>query len=135
MGTIDKTDMLLSSVECVRRTMKWYKKLFFHIVDMSLLNAYSAYKIVTGKHISLADFQFKLINELILKYQCKDGIATNRRKKPSTIQKIGYNQTLGTFQSWCHKHHKKKKTRKTILLCLQPQNGKQKNKRFHVLLY
>ncbi len=40
MGAIDKTDMLLSSVKCVRRTMKWYKKLFFHLVDMSLLNAY-----------------------------------------------------------------------------------------------
>jgi len=52
MGAIDKTDMLLSSIECVRRTMKWYKKLFFHIIDMSLLNAYSAYKTVTGKYIS-----------------------------------------------------------------------------------
>lgn len=82
MGAIDKTDMLLSSVECVRRTMKWYKKLFFHLVDMSLLNAYLAYKTVTGKHISLADFQLKLINELILKYQCKGVSTINRRKKP-----------------------------------------------------
>jgi hypothetical protein len=37
---------------------------------------------VTGKHISLTDFQLKLINELILKYRCKGGIATNRRKTP-----------------------------------------------------
>jgi len=57
MGAIDKTDMLLSSIECIRRTMKWYKKLFFHIIHMSLLNAYSAYKTVTGKYIKLADFQ------------------------------------------------------------------------------
>lgn len=56
MGAIDKTDMLLSSVECVRRTIKWYKKLFFHLIDLSLLNAYSAYKTCTGNKISLADF-------------------------------------------------------------------------------
>jgi len=68
MGPIDKTDMLLSSVECVRRTIKWYKKLFFHLIDLSLLNAYSAYKTCTGLKISLADFQFQLIREIFKKY-------------------------------------------------------------------
>jgi len=68
MGPIDKTDMLLSSVECVRRTIKWYKKLFFHLIDLSLLNAYSAYKTCTGLKISLADFQFQLIREIFTKY-------------------------------------------------------------------
>jgi len=29
MSAIDKTDILLSSIECVRKTIKWYKKLFF----------------------------------------------------------------------------------------------------------
>ncbi|XP_050064320.1 piggyBac transposable element-derived protein 4-like [Aphis gossypii] len=60
MGAIDKTDMLLSSIECVRKTIKWYKKLFFHLVDLSLLNAYSSYNTVTGKHLPLASYQFQL---------------------------------------------------------------------------
>lgn len=68
MGAIDKTDMLLCSVECVRRTVKWYKKLFFHLIDLSLLNAYSAYKTCTGIKISLADFQYQLIREIFTKY-------------------------------------------------------------------
>ena len=29
MSAIDITDMLLSSIEYVRKTIKWYKKLFF----------------------------------------------------------------------------------------------------------
>lgn len=29
MGSVDKTDMLLSSVECFRKKVKWYKKFFF----------------------------------------------------------------------------------------------------------
>ncbi len=43
---------------------------------------------MTGKYTSLTDFQLKLINELILKYQCKGVMETNRRKKPmDTIEK------------------------------------------------
>jgi len=44
MGSVDKTDMLLSRVECVRKTIKWYKKVYIHLIDMALLNAYSSYK-------------------------------------------------------------------------------------------
>jgi len=69
MGSVDKTDMLLSSVECVRKTIKWYKKIFFHLIDLSLLNAYSSYKTVTGNHIPIAQFQMELIRQIIEKYQ------------------------------------------------------------------
>ena len=81
IGAIDKTDMLLSSTECVRRTMKWYKKLFFHVIDMSMLNAYSAYKSVTSKHISLADFQLTLVNEFLQKYKTNIKTTPNKGKK------------------------------------------------------
>lgn len=29
MGGVDRVDMLLSSIESVRKTIKWYKKVFF----------------------------------------------------------------------------------------------------------
>jgi len=80
MGAIDKTDMLLSSVECVRKTIKWYKKLFFHLIDLSLLNAYSSYKTVTGKHLSLASYQLQLIREILTKYSKKS--ASNKTGHP-----------------------------------------------------
>jgi len=68
MKPVDKTNMLLSSVECIRRTIKWYKKLFLHLINLSLLNAYSAYKTCSGLKISLADFQFQLIRKIFKKY-------------------------------------------------------------------
>lgn len=68
MGSVDKTDMLLSSVECVRKTVKWYKKLFFHILDLSILNSYFIYQTKTGKNISVADFQLNLCREMLQKY-------------------------------------------------------------------
>jgi len=71
MGSVDKTDMLLSSVECVCKTIKWYKKVYFHLIDMSLLNVYSSYKQVTGKNPLLADFQLELIRQIIDRYRSK----------------------------------------------------------------
>ncbi|XP_050316027.1 piggyBac transposable element-derived protein 4-like [Anthonomus grandis grandis] len=65
MGAVDRSDMLLSSVECVRKTVKWYKKLFFHLLDLSLLNSHAVYKMVTGKNISLLDFQGQLIKQIL----------------------------------------------------------------------
>lgn len=71
MGSIDKTDMLLSSVECVRKTCKWYKKIFFHLINLSLLNSYSIYKTVTGENLPLANFQLEVIRQMVEKYSSK----------------------------------------------------------------
>lgn len=69
MGAIDRSDMLLSSTESVRKTTKWYKKIFFHLLDVSVLNAHSTYKTKTGEHISLLDFQTQLVKEIFEKYK------------------------------------------------------------------
>lgn len=71
MGSIDKTDMLLSSVECVRKTRKWYKKIFFHMIDLSILNAYSSYKTVTGQNLPLANIQLEVIRQLLENMEVK----------------------------------------------------------------
>lgn len=126
MGAIDKTDMLLSSIECVRRTMKWYKKLFFHIVDMSLLNAYSAYKTVTGKHISLADFQLQLINELVLKYQCEGGMTTNRKKTPMDITEKRLQPDARHFPELVPVTPSKKQGRRYCFVCSHKKENKKR---------
>lgn len=60
MGAVDKVDMILSSINCLQKTIKWYKKLFFHFEQYCVVNAYSMYKINTGSHISLANFQLRV---------------------------------------------------------------------------
>jgi hypothetical protein len=56
MGAIDKSDMQFSFSECIRKRIKWYKKFFFHLLDVTLLNASILYKLKTGKTIHLSDF-------------------------------------------------------------------------------
>ncbi|XP_017792764.1 PREDICTED: piggyBac transposable element-derived protein 4-like [Habropoda laboriosa] len=37
---------IVNSINTVRKTLKWYKKFFFHMLDLSIYNAYILYKII-----------------------------------------------------------------------------------------
>lgn len=77
MGGVDKSDMQIHFVECVRKTMKWYKKLFFHLIDMTVLNAYNMYRIKNKKRQTLGEFRIELVRQLIGKYG--KNLGTGRR--------------------------------------------------------
>jgi hypothetical protein len=49
MGFVDKSDRMVNSYGIARRTWKWTKKLFFHLLDMTFLNAYLLHKSCDGK--------------------------------------------------------------------------------------
>ncbi|CAF3240747.1 unnamed protein product [Rotaria sp. Silwood2] len=68
MGTVDKADMQISFVECVRKSVKWYKKLFFHLLDISVFNSYLLYKMKTRKKLQFIDFRLQLIREILQVY-------------------------------------------------------------------
>lgn len=69
MGTVDKTDMMLSSVKCIRKTIKWYKKFFFHVIDLCVLNAKTMFEIKKEKTLPLAKFHLELIRQLLDKFR------------------------------------------------------------------
>lgn len=69
MGAVEKTDIEISTIQSTRETTKWYRKYFFYMIDMCLWNAYCLYKLKTGKTISIAKFQLKLIDQILKKYQ------------------------------------------------------------------
>jgi hypothetical protein len=80
MGLVDKSDMQISFSECVRKTIKWYKKLFLHLLDLSMLNAYILYK--EKKHVTLefTDFRLQVIRQIFDKYGTQ---RNSRRGRPS----------------------------------------------------
>jgi len=49
MGYVDKLDRMVNSYGIARRTWKWTKKLFFHLTDMTILNAFLLHKTCGGK--------------------------------------------------------------------------------------
>ena len=43
MGGVDRSDQLLSYYGFAHRTVKWWKRLFFHLLDVAVCNSYTLY--------------------------------------------------------------------------------------------
>ncbi|CAL4076351.1 unnamed protein product, partial [Meganyctiphanes norvegica] len=76
MGGIDTMDSLLGFYRIFFRSKKWYHRLFFHFVDMALINAwllyrrdFNSYSESSGKPMRL--YEFKANVSLVLRKQCK----------------------------------------------------------------
>lgn len=67
MGATDRADMMVSSIECMRKSVKCYKKLFFHTLDLLVLNLYAMQLTQRRKRTQFADFQLKLIRQIFEK--------------------------------------------------------------------
>ena len=53
MRQVDQSDGMIASVECARTTSKWYKKLFFHMLDIVVLNSHILHRDVTKSSYTL----------------------------------------------------------------------------------
>jgi len=56
MGHVDNTDRMANSYTASRRTWKWTKKLFSHLLDLAIVNSYILLSSCGGKKISHRDF-------------------------------------------------------------------------------
>jgi len=65
MGGVDDIDRQLSLTETVRKSMKWYRKFFFYLVDFVLCNAHKLYKIQTSDSLSYPDFRLQVVRGLL----------------------------------------------------------------------
>ena len=68
MGFVDKSDRMVNSYGIARRTWKWTKKLFFHLTDMTILNALLIHN-SCGSKMTHKNFCEILVRELIIHSQ------------------------------------------------------------------
>lgn len=66
MGGIDKVDQMLSYYSTERKSIKWYKKIAFHIFEMILFNSYFLFK-KANLNSKLVIFYYRL---KIIDYLC-----------------------------------------------------------------
>lgn len=60
--------MQISCVECARKSVRWYKKLFFRLLDISVLNSYVLYKEKTDRNTQFHDLCLQLIRQIVAMY-------------------------------------------------------------------
>jgi hypothetical protein len=61
--------MLLSCVQCICKSEKWYKKLALHIPDVALPSGHALYLMRNERGMSLPHFQMSVIGGLLEKYK------------------------------------------------------------------
>lgn len=88
MGGVDLLDSLIGRYRILMRSRKWYMRIFYHLLDISVINAWLLYrrvsqirpKVSNQKKMKLVDFRLQLGETL-----CKIGTkATPKRGRPST---------------------------------------------------
>ncbi len=73
MGGVDKSDQLLSYYGYSHRTLKWWRRAFFHLFDLAIVNAYILYTQSTQvKKLNHEHFRVELAKELLLKAGTED---------------------------------------------------------------
>lgn len=69
MKLLDKADLMISSVNCLRRSCKWYRKIFLHLLDIAMLNSHILYQqLHVGHQLNLREFEKEVIRQLLEKY-------------------------------------------------------------------
>jgi len=63
MSGIDRADQMVNYYSSPRKTLKWYKKVLFHLLDITIWNTFYLYK----KHFKCYDMRFKEFRDLIIK--------------------------------------------------------------------
>ena len=69
LSLAEKSDMQVGTIDSLRKSMKWYKKQFFHFMDLSVLNAHHLYVLQKGEKISLRDLSLALCKQILAEHE------------------------------------------------------------------
>ena len=65
MSGVDHVDQMISYYPCTRKSLKWTKKLFFYLLEVSVHNCHVIFQTHSGNHtMKVYDFQMKLVSSL-----------------------------------------------------------------------
>jgi len=67
-GIVDKSAMQIKFSKCLRKTIKYYKKVVFHIINLSMHNSYILFKHMKHEKFQLSQFKLEIIRDLIAKH-------------------------------------------------------------------
>src|SRR5215475_10045423 len=66
MGHVDNSDRMVNSYTASCWTWNWTKKLFFQLLDLTIVNSYILLSSCGGKKILHRDFRLTLIREMLV---------------------------------------------------------------------
>lgn len=132
MGTVDKVDQILYSLNSTRKSVKWYKKFFFHLFDLAVYNTFILYNYVTGRNLSFSKFHLYLIKQVLQKYSSGSPHTSKSKGKSSDnepfrltqrhfpspyVNNTAIRKNAGRKCVVCTKHNKRRETHYECIKC------------------
>lgn len=87
MSGTDKQDQMLSYYLCERKTIRWPKKLFFHVIDMLVFNSLYLYNKYSGNKMTLYDYRMNIIKGLLPPMDVPRNVSKKHHKQTHVVQK------------------------------------------------
>ncbi|XP_053613881.1 piggyBac transposable element-derived protein 4-like [Plodia interpunctella] len=95
MSGVDRSDQMINYYSSPRKTIRWYKKVLFHLLDTAVWNSFYLYKkyVLNNSKYELSMYREQLIKKLIdLKENCKGKdllltISKNNNRLHNNLQK------------------------------------------------
>ena len=85
MGGVDRSDQMLSYSTFQEKTLKWWKRVTFHVISLTILNSYIVYKEVTADRVPMLQRLFiKKLTHIVSEPQDVPGMSNRTRGRPST---------------------------------------------------
>ena len=85
MGGVDRSDQMLSYSTFQEKTLKWWKRVTFHVISLTILNSYIVYKEVTADRVPMLQRLFiKKLIHIVSEPQDVPGMSNRTRDRPST---------------------------------------------------
>ena len=93
MNAVDRSDQILATNNVLCKCMRWWKTLFFHLIDIAVVNSFILFKehqannpddeaLHRPKSYSLSNFREELVRQLCDLPECDDP-PTSTRSKPA----------------------------------------------------
>lgn len=109
MSGIDRADQMMSYYSSPRKTVKWYRKVFFHLIDICLWNACFIYKKSLQSKTTLLEFRDAVLLDLLKPNPIK-APTTDFQSHHYPAENTGEKNTMKRCR-WCSKQHIRKRSK------------------------
>ena len=117
MGVVDKADHYCASYSFSRKTLRWWRKLFFWMLEMSLVNSFILYRLETHQpNLTQLQYRKKTILQLVGNTR---NVNAERRGRPSSADDHERLQKIPHFIAKAASGHTK-----VCMVCSTKQNRK-----------
>lgn len=118
MKGVDRSDQMLSYYPCNRKTLRWYKKVFVHVLQVIMVNAWSMYKLAyPDQSVTLYDFRH-IVVRAYLPASIESPASVSTRKRPNhVLSKVLQDQGGKRRKKRCRQCSKEGKRSDVVYYC------------------